>query len=115
MNVQDAGRVSDLAVRYPHRNDHAPLLKRLAVHVGFVLRQRAAEHALPQAGLAQTDPVSVKRTDVVGVETAGLEPLYRGLSLCGVVERGNNGLVTHAVPPVWTAAALCRHQGFHGR
>jgi hypothetical protein len=56
------------------------LLKRLAVHIGFVLSQPTAEHALPQAGLAQTDPVSVKRTNVVGVKAASLERLYRGLA-----------------------------------
>jgi len=98
--------VGDLTVRYAHRDNHTATLKGLAVHVGFVLSQPTAEHALPQAGLTQADPIFVERTDVVGVETAGLQRLYCGLGMGGGVEGGNNGLVAHAIPPVWTAAAL---------
>jgi hypothetical protein len=112
MDVQNAGRVRDLAIRYAHRDNHAASLERLVVHVRFVLSQPTAEHALPQAGLTQANPIFVEHADVVGMETAGLERLYSGLGVCGGVEGGNNGLITHTIPPGWTAAALCQNRGF---
>ena len=91
VDVQDARRVRDFALRYAYRDDRTAALERLAVNVRFVLSQPTAEHPLPQAGFAQADPVVVEGTDVVGVEPAGLQPLYCGLGMCGGVERGNNG------------------------
>src|SRR5208283_3641563 len=112
MDVQDARRVRDLAVRHAHRDDHPTSLERLGVYVSFVFSQPTAEHALPQAGLTQTDPTLVETTDVVGMETACLQRLDSGLGICWSVERCNNGLVIHTIPPGWTDAALRQNRGF---
>jgi hypothetical protein len=111
VDVQNAGCVSGLAVRYSHRNDHTAAFERLAVDIRFVLRQPTPKHALPQAGLTQADPVLVEATNVVGVETARLERLYCALGMRGGIERGNDGLIADAIPSVWTAATLCWHRG----